>query len=139
MSDWALSEMVRARLQISEEDPQDVVAERLRTGLERWIGDGTDREFIAPRIGQLLGLSTPKVLAKEELFSGWRLFFERLAEYLPVVMVVEDLQWADAGMCRFSGWPHTPDVHGHPPVVERRKRPAALHVSRLQRRRQEPS
>ncbi len=33
--------------------------------------------------------------------AGWRLFFERLAEHLPVVMVVEDLQWADAGMVDF--------------------------------------
>jgi class 3 adenylate cyclase/tetratricopeptide (TPR) repeat protein len=101
VSYWALSEMIRARLQISEEDPQEVVAERLRTGLERWIGDGSDREFIAPRLGQLLGMASPQVLAKEELFSGWRLFFERLAEHLPVVMVIEDLQWADAGLVDF--------------------------------------
>jgi len=101
VSYWALSEMVRARLQISEEDPQEVVAERLRTGLERWIGDPSDRDFIAPRLGQLLGLPSPQVLAREELFSGWRLFFERLAEYLPVVLAVEDLQWADAGMVDF--------------------------------------
>jgi len=101
VSYWALSEMVRARLQIGEEDPTDVATERLRTGLERWIPDPADREFIAPRLGQLLGLPTAQVLSREELFSGWRLFFERLAEFLPVVMVVEDLQWADAGMVDF--------------------------------------
>ena len=48
VSYWALSEMVRARLQISEEDPPDLVAQRLRAGLERWIGDAADREFITP-------------------------------------------------------------------------------------------
>ena len=48
-----------------------------------------------------MGLPTAQVLAREELFSGWRLFFERLSEHLPVVMVVEDLQWADAGMVDF--------------------------------------
>jgi class 3 adenylate cyclase/tetratricopeptide (TPR) repeat protein len=101
VSYWALSEMVRARLQISEEDEQDVVAERLRTGLERWILDPANREFIAPRLGQLLGLPAAQVLAREELFYGWRLFFERLAEHQPVVMAVEDLQWADAGMVDF--------------------------------------
>ncbi|MGP0006107.1 MAG: AAA family ATPase [Acidimicrobiales bacterium] len=101
VSYWALSEMIRARLQISEEDPQEVVAERLRTGLERWIPEAVDREFIAPRLGQLLGMASPQVLAREELFAGWRLFFERLSEHLPVVIVIEDLQWADAGMVDF--------------------------------------
>jgi class 3 adenylate cyclase/tetratricopeptide (TPR) repeat protein len=101
VSYWALSEMVRSRLLIGEEDQMDLVAERLRAGLERWIADAADREFISPRLGQLLGLPTARVLAKEELFAGWRLFFERLAEHLPVVMVVEDLQWADAGLVDF--------------------------------------
>ena len=80
VSYWALSEMVRARLQISEEDPQEVVAERLRTGLERWIADAADREFIAPRLGQLLGLPTPTGARRERSCSraggssssGWR-------------------------------------------------------------------
>ena len=101
VSYWALSEMVRARLQIGEEDPLEVVAERLTSGLERWIPDASDREFIYPRLAQLLGLSNAQSLAREELFLGWRLFFERLAEHLPVVMVVEDLQWADSGMVSF--------------------------------------
>ncbi len=101
VSYWALSEMIRARLQIGEDDPQDLVAERLRAGLERWIPDPADREYIRPRLGQLLGMSSTQTLAREELFSGWRLFFERLAEHLPVVLVVEDLQWADAGLVDF--------------------------------------
>jgi hypothetical protein len=97
VSYWALSEMVRARLQIGEEDPQAVVSDRLRTGLERWISDPADREYISPRLGQLLGIAAPRQLAKEDLFSGWRLFFERLSEFTPVVMVVEDLQWQTPG------------------------------------------
>src|SRR5256885_12499492 len=32
------------------------------------------------------------------LFAGWRLFFERLADHDPVVMVFEDMQWADEGL-----------------------------------------
>jgi len=37
-------------------------------------------------------------LAREELFAGWRLFFERLAAVRPVVLVVEDAQYADVGL-----------------------------------------
>ena len=40
-------------------------------------------------------------LAREELFAGWRLFFERLAEIDPVVLLVEDAQYADAGLLDF--------------------------------------
>lgn len=101
VSYWALSEMVRARLQIGEEDPLEAAAERLTSGLERWIPNASDREFILPRLAQLLGVPTAQSLSREELFSGWRLFFERLAEHLPVVIVVEDLQWADSGMVDF--------------------------------------
>ena len=101
VSYWALSEMVRARLQIGEDDPQEVVAARLRTGLERWIDDPADREFIAPRLGQLLGLQSAQTMVREDLFAGWRLFFERLSDHLPVVMVIEDLQWADPGLIGF--------------------------------------
>ncbi len=101
ISYWALSEMVRARFGIAEEDPEDVVAQRLAAGLERWVPDAEDREFIGPRLGQLLGQESPIPLVKHELFAGWRLFFERLAEHAPVVMVVEDLQWADPGLVEF--------------------------------------
>ena len=40
-------------------------------------------------------------LAREELFAGWRLFFERLAAEDPVVLLVEDAQYADAGLLDF--------------------------------------
>jgi tetratricopeptide (TPR) repeat protein len=35
------------------------------------------------------------------LFSGWRLFFERMAAEDPVVLAFEDLQWADSGLLDF--------------------------------------
>jgi tetratricopeptide (TPR) repeat protein len=40
-------------------------------------------------------------LAREELFAGWRLFFERLAAENPVVPLVEDTHYADAGLLDF--------------------------------------
>jgi class 3 adenylate cyclase/tetratricopeptide (TPR) repeat protein len=97
---WALSEMVRQRFGIPEEASAQEAAERLESGLERWVPDATDRAFISPRLGALLGVAEPG-LGREELFAGWRLFFERLAEHEPVVLVFEDLQWADVGLLDF--------------------------------------
>ena len=45
--------------------------------------------------------TTARPLAREELFAGWRLFFERLAAQHPVVLLVEDAQYADAGLLDF--------------------------------------
>ena len=97
---WALAEMVRQRFAIAEEAGAEDAARKLDEGLERWVDDPGDREFIRPRLGALLGVAEPG-LAREELFAGWRLFFERLAAHLPVVLVFEDLQWADAGLLDF--------------------------------------
>jgi predicted ATPase len=97
---WALGEMVRQRFGIPEDAPSHEVSERLERGLREWIPDDVDRAFVAPRLGALLGVSSPG-LDRPELFAGWRLFFERLAAHEPVILVFEDLQWADEGLLDF--------------------------------------
>ncbi|HET7174088.1 MAG TPA: adenylate/guanylate cyclase domain-containing protein [Nocardioidaceae bacterium] len=97
---WALAEMVRQRFGVAETDSDDVAAERLDAGLTEWVPDTADRVFLRPRLGQLLGLGQPG-LSRDELFAGWRLFFERLAEAQPVILMFEDFQWADDGLLDF--------------------------------------
>jgi class 3 adenylate cyclase/tetratricopeptide (TPR) repeat protein len=102
---WALAEIVRQRLGIAEEDPADTAAARLAAGLDRFITDPGERTFIGTRLSRLLGApvagDTGAALSREELFAGWRLFFERLAATGPVVLLVEDAQYADAGLLDF--------------------------------------
>ena len=97
---WALAQMVRQRLGIAEADSGAVVRRRLGEGLERWVASVADREFIEPRLAQLLGASEA-TFSRDELFGGWRLFFERLADGAPVVLLVDDLHWADSGLLDF--------------------------------------
>jgi len=97
---WALSEMVRQRFGIPEDAPSVEVAEKLERGLAEWIPDATDRAFVSPRLGALLGVAEPG-LDRPELFAGWRLFFERLAAHEPVILVFEEMQWADQGLLDF--------------------------------------
>ena len=97
---WALAEMVRQRLGIAEDASAEEAKERLETGLDRWVPDPGDHAFVSPRLGALMGVAEPG-LGREELFAGWRLFFERLADHEPVVLVFEDLQWADVGLLDF--------------------------------------
>ncbi len=97
---WALAEMVRHRLRIPEDAPVEEAASKLRAGLERWISDPGEREFVLARLGVLLGVVEAGP-GRDELFAGWRLFFERMAELDPVVMVFEDMHCADDGLLDF--------------------------------------
>ncbi|MGA2012181.1 MAG: protein kinase [Solirubrobacteraceae bacterium] len=97
---WPLAEMVRQRLGIAEGASAADASTKLIEGLDRWVGDAKQCEFLVPRLGALLGLVEPG-LGRAELFAGWRLFFERLSTHEPVVLVFEDLQWADVGVLDF--------------------------------------
>ena len=97
---WALAEMVRQRLGIPEEARSEEVSRKLEAGLAEWVPDPAERAFIAPRLGALLGVAEPG-LDRAELFAGWRLFFERLAANEPVLLILEDMQWADSGLIEF--------------------------------------
>ena len=102
---WALAEIVRQRLGIAEEDPAETVVERLAAGLDRFVPDPGERAYIGLRLGRLLGVTVAgdggAALSREELFAGWRLFFERLTGQAAVVLLVEDAQYADAGLLDF--------------------------------------
>jgi class 3 adenylate cyclase len=101
---WALAEMVRQRLGIAEEDSADVAAGKLAAALDRFVLDPGERAYVGVRLGRLLGAGSAEdaaALSREELFAGWRLFFERLAAESPVVLLVEDAQYADGGLLDF--------------------------------------
>ena len=102
---WALAEIVRQRLSIGEEDPADAAAGKLAAGLDRFITDPDERAYVELRLARLLGVGfagdSGGPLSREELFAGWRLFFERLAAEGPVVLLIEDGQYADAGLLDF--------------------------------------
>ncbi|HEU4528499.1 MAG TPA: adenylate/guanylate cyclase domain-containing protein [Actinomycetota bacterium] len=98
---WALGEMVRMRAQIAETDPPGESRRKLGEAVEEFIGDPEERRWVLPRLGHLLGLEDRPSGEREELFSAWRTFFERISEQGTTVMVFEDLQWADPGLLDF--------------------------------------
>ena len=104
---WALAEIVRQRMGIAEEDPAAVAGEKLAAGLDRFVPDPAERSYVGTRLRRLLGVTAAgddgSPLSQGELFAGWRLFFERLAAELPVVLLVEDVQHADAGPAGLPG------------------------------------
>ncbi len=94
----ALADAVKAQCEILEDDPPEIAAEKVRTAVEELFGDAE----IVPHVRALIGAAEegPR-FSREELFDAWRRFLERMAARLPLVLVLEDLHWADAGLLDF--------------------------------------
>jgi class 3 adenylate cyclase/tetratricopeptide (TPR) repeat protein len=98
---WALADMVRMRCRIAEEEEPAPALAKLHATLEEHILDPEERDFLEPRLAHLLGLAEHQARDQQDLFAAWRLFFERLADNYPTVLVFEDMQWADASLLDF--------------------------------------
>ena len=102
---WALAEIVRQRFGIAEDDLAEAATAKLAEGVGQWMTEPDERRYVGTRLGRLLGVRYPDdpggPVSQEELFAGWRLFFERMAAVEPVVLMVEDAQHADAGLLDF--------------------------------------
>ena len=98
---WALAEMIRSRAGIADGEDRETASAKLRASLDEHVLDEEERRWIEPRLAQLLGLEDAATQEREELFSAWRSFFERLAQVRPVVLLFEDMQWADSSLLEF--------------------------------------
>ena len=98
---WALGEMVRKRAGLIETDDAATTRARIAEALVEYVSDEGERRWIEPRLLQLLGVDEGSGGDRDELFAAWRTFFERVSEQGTVVLVFEDLQWADTGLLDF--------------------------------------
>jgi class 3 adenylate cyclase len=98
---WALGEMVRLRARIAEGEDAASTREKLAATLADFVPDADERRRIEPALLALLGIENADWAQREQLFSAWRTFFERVADRGPTVLVFEELQWADDGLLDF--------------------------------------
>ncbi|MFN8622984.1 MAG: AAA family ATPase [Chloroflexota bacterium] len=97
---WALGEMVRARCGLLEGADERSTRARVAATVAEHVPDEAERRWIEPALLALLGVGD-RAASSEQLYAAWRTFFERLAATAPVVLLFEDLHWADAGTLDF--------------------------------------
>ncbi len=139
---WALAEMIRARANIAEEESPASARAKLSEAVSLYVTDEREHRLVEPRLAHLLGLEQRTAPDRADLFSGWRLFFERMSEDAPVVLIFEDLQWADSGLLEFIDYllewsverPMFVLALGRPELLDTRPAwaPAAIRLAPLQ-------
>ena len=106
VSFWALAEMVKAHAGILEGDDSSLVLEKLDRAVREAVQD--EPEWVAARLRPLVGADVEGTTSRDESFTAWRRFWESLAERHPLVLVFEDVHWADEGLLDFvehlAGW-----------------------------------
>jgi DNA-binding SARP family transcriptional activator/class 3 adenylate cyclase len=104
----ALADAVKAECGILEDDPPEVTSDKVARTVARLLGDRS----ATPHIEALVGAGTAAALSREELFEVWRRLLERIAAGASLVLVLEDLHWADEGLLDFvdhlTDWAEAP-------------------------------
>ncbi len=101
---WALAEMVKAQAGILDSDSPERATEKLQVAVATVIPAEADAQWITGQLRPLVGAGAGTELGgdrRNEAFTAWRRFFEALAEQNPLVLVFEDLHWADSDLLDF--------------------------------------
>jgi len=95
---FPLIDLLNGLLNIEENDPPEIVKEKVTTGIENLAGNQTD---IVPYVGSLYSLDCPEIAEvspefwKSSLQSGIKAVLTALAKKAPTIFFLEDLHWAD--------------------------------------------
>ena len=109
--------------------PAEVAAKKAEAAVRELFGD----DSVAPQLRALVGAGETRDLSREELFEAWRRFLERLAARYPLVLVLEDIHWADDGLLDFID--HVADwAQGPIMVIATRARRAVREAADVGRR-----
>jgi class 3 adenylate cyclase/tetratricopeptide (TPR) repeat protein len=100
---WPVAEAIRSAAQIGDDDSTEAAAAKLAALLDGEDGAEDIREGLAPALGH------PGVqLGREETFWAIRRLFETLARRRPLVIVLDDLHWAEETLLELidylAGW-----------------------------------
>jgi DNA-binding SARP family transcriptional activator len=104
VSFWALGEIVKAQAGILESDGPGRAGEKLRDAVAKVLAAEDEAAWVERELRPLVGAGGEPGLDERsgEGFAAWRRFLEGLAELRPLVLVLEDLHWADEGLLEFA-------------------------------------
>jgi tetratricopeptide (TPR) repeat protein len=94
-----LVELIRSDAGVREDDTEEEGRRRVATRMAA-LGLGRD-EPVERALGVLLGAASEATSSRDDLFEAWRRYLEAIARVAPLVLVLEDIHWADEGSLDF--------------------------------------
>jgi class 3 adenylate cyclase len=85
---WPLGEVLKEHFAILENDGPETIAERLG-----------DRRYLGLTLGLTAGEELHPLAARERLHDAWVQLLQEMTRKQPVVMLIEDLHWAEEDLC----------------------------------------
>jgi hypothetical protein len=103
VSFWALGEIVKAQAGILESDSSEQAEEKLHRAVVEVAVEEHEAFWVEGKLRPLVGAGGELgvVGRSGEGFAAWCRFLEALADLRPLVLVLEDLHWADEGLLEF--------------------------------------
>lgn len=112
----ALADALAADASALDDDTTDTVEAKLSARIDDLATGASAAAVEAARAGAriVLGLAAAGGMPRDELFDAWRLYLELVARRAPLVLVLEDIHWADEGLLDFieflTRWAEAPIV-----------------------------
>jgi class 3 adenylate cyclase/tetratricopeptide (TPR) repeat protein len=101
---WALAEIVKGEAGILHSDDARTADAKLRRAVVSLVDDPRITDGLVAELRPLVGLEHRQELRGDrqvEAFAAWRRFIEALGRRAPLVLVFEDLHWADQALLDF--------------------------------------
>lgn len=98
---WALGEMVKSHAAILESDSPQEARTKLEVAVSAVIDEASQAGWLVDRLAPLVGASGGDRASRDESFAAWRSFLELIAGHHPLVLVFEDIHWADDALLDF--------------------------------------
>jgi class 3 adenylate cyclase/tetratricopeptide (TPR) repeat protein len=105
---WPLAEILKGYAGVLDSDPPELALEKIRkAGRELLTEDVTsDPGRVTAALAFTVNVADPEFdfgsmeprEVRQEVHAGWRSFFSALAAATPLVVIVEDIHWADPAM-----------------------------------------
>ena len=98
---WALGEIVKTEAGILETTDADEARALLNAAVDRLVEDADTRAWLGASIAPLVGVAGQVEGDHGQVTAAARELLQRIASRDPLVLIFEDLQWADAALIDF--------------------------------------